>query len=187
MTATFFNCQQNILLEKVFETKPSVGYFFLRNLLWQVWDVSQKFYEKKTSFWTLFLRNNYLVIFALPLLVAKWRRPLGGSSWKLLEITSVRRFLAYCTATGQGVFAMHVLCLFMFMGLLIVISQVTSLDSICDILDSTFLHDILDSIHDRPHTYPTLYMPWFGDCTQACECEVCWWKKCITVAKTKYP
>ena len=28
---------------------------------------------------------------------AKWRRPLGGSSWKLLEFTSVSRFLAYVT------------------------------------------------------------------------------------------
>ena len=28
---------------------------------------------------------------------AKWRRPLGGSSWKLLELTSVSRFLAYVT------------------------------------------------------------------------------------------
>ncbi len=26
MTATFFHCQLNILLEKVFETKASVGY-----------------------------------------------------------------------------------------------------------------------------------------------------------------
>ena len=29
--------------------------------------------------------------------VAKWRGPLGSSSWKLLELTSVSRFLAYVT------------------------------------------------------------------------------------------
>ncbi len=84
-------------LEKVFEIKLSVVYFFLRNSLWQVRDVSQKFSEKKTSFWILFLRKNNLVIFVLPLLAAKWRRLLGGSSWKLLELTSASRFLAYCT------------------------------------------------------------------------------------------
>jgi hypothetical protein len=50
MTDTFLNCQQNIFLERVSETKPSVGYSLLRNSPWQVWGVSQKFSEKKTSF-----------------------------------------------------------------------------------------------------------------------------------------
>ena len=80
-----------------FWEKPSVGYSLLRNSLWQVWGVSQKFSEKKTSFWIMFLRKKFLVICVLPLLGAKWRRPLGGSSWKLLELTRVSRFLAYVT------------------------------------------------------------------------------------------
>jgi hypothetical protein len=71
MTATFLNCQQNIFLEKVSEKRPSVGYSLLRNSPWQAWDVSQKFSEKKKSFWILLLRNKYLVICILPLLRAK--------------------------------------------------------------------------------------------------------------------
>ena len=55
---------------------------------------SEVFWEENI-FWILFLRNKYLVICVPPLLSAKWRRPLGGSSWKLLELTSVSRFLAY--------------------------------------------------------------------------------------------
>ena len=69
----------------------------LRNSLWQVWEVSQKFSGKKTSFWILFLRNKYLVICVLPLLVQSEKDLVGGSSWRLLELTSVSRFLAYVT------------------------------------------------------------------------------------------
>ena len=32
---------------------------------------------------------------------AKWRRPLGGSSWKLIELIGVSRFLAYVTRTHK--------------------------------------------------------------------------------------
>ena len=94
MTDTFLNFQQNIFLKKCSEKKPSVGYSLLRNFPWEIWDVSQKFSEKKTSFGYCFSETN-LVICVLPLLSTKWRRPLGGSSWELLELTSVSRFLAY--------------------------------------------------------------------------------------------
>ena len=57
---------------------------------------SEVFWEE-SIFWILFLRNKDLVICVLPLLSTKWRKSLGGSSWKLLELTSVSRFLAYVT------------------------------------------------------------------------------------------
>ena len=46
----------------------------------------------------MFLRNKYLVILCTSFACAKWRRPLRGSSWKLLELTTVSRFLAYVSA-----------------------------------------------------------------------------------------
>ncbi len=73
-----------------------IGYFSTEELLILVWDVSQKFLRRK-RIWILFLRNKYLTICVLPLLLQSEEGllevPLG--SWKLLELTSVSRFLAY--------------------------------------------------------------------------------------------
>ncbi len=72
------------------------GYFSTEELHILVWDVSPKFSEKK-SFLDIVsqkqVSNDLFTSFA----VAMWRRPLGSSSWKLLELTSVSRFLAYVT------------------------------------------------------------------------------------------
>ncbi len=59
-----------------------IGYFSTEELIILVWNVSQKFSEKKT-YWILFLRNKYLVIFVLPLLLQSeedlWDVPVGSS------------------------------------------------------------------------------------------------------------
>ena len=85
--------------EKVPEKKSSVGYGWIFPY-WEtpilVWDISQKFSEKKTYFGYCFSETNILQ-FVYFLCCCKVKRPLGSSSWKLLELTSVSRFLAYVT------------------------------------------------------------------------------------------
>ncbi len=74
-----------------------LGYFSTEELLILVWDVSQRFSEKKTYLDIVSqkqISNNVCTSFA----VANWRGPLGSSSWTLLEFTSVSRFLAYVIA-----------------------------------------------------------------------------------------
>ncbi len=86
--------------EKVSKKKPSVGY----DWIFHYWGTpytcmgcfSEAFWEENL-FWILFLRNKYLVIWVLPLLLQSEEDLLGSSSWKLLELTSVSRFLAYVT------------------------------------------------------------------------------------------
>ena len=78
------NVTQDISLE---ETMSWV--FFTEKLpLMGMGCFSAVFWEENI-FSILFLRNKYLMIFVL------WRSPLEGSSWKLRELTSVIRFLAY--------------------------------------------------------------------------------------------
>ena len=90
----FHDCQLLLTASRIFSLRrflrwnPWVGYFFLRNSLDRLGCFSDVFWEENIHGW-LFLRNKYPVTFVLPLLLAKWRRPLGSSSWKLLELTSV--------------------------------------------------------------------------------------------------
>ncbi len=74
-----------------------VGYFTTEELSLLVWDVSQKFSEKKT-YLDIVSQKQISCDLSTSFAGAKWRRPLGGSSWKLLELTSVSRFLAYVKA-----------------------------------------------------------------------------------------
>ena len=84
--------------EKVSERKPAVGYSLLRNSC---------SVDRYGMFFSSFLRRKHLLDIisqkhiscdlCTSFACAKQRRPLGGSSWKLLELTSVSRFLAYGT------------------------------------------------------------------------------------------
>jgi len=53
-----------------------------------------------SSVWDL-VRSSMSYDFDTSFACAKWRRPLGGSSWKLIELTSVSRFLAYVSVTRR--------------------------------------------------------------------------------------
>ena len=93
------NCQWNIILRRFLRRIHQldiVGYFTTDELPILVWDVSQKFSEKKT-YLDIVSQKQISCDLSTSFVVAKLRRPLGTSSWKLLELTSVSRFLAYVT------------------------------------------------------------------------------------------
>jgi hypothetical protein len=73
-----------------------VGYFTTEELPILVWDVSQKFSEKKHLL-DIVSQKQISCDLSTSFACAKGGRPLRGSSWKLLELTSVSRFLAYVT------------------------------------------------------------------------------------------
>jgi hypothetical protein len=78
--------------------KVSLGYLRIVRAIGIPWMVDP--WPMSCSIWgrsLAYVRNTYLVILCTSFACAKWRRPLGGSSWKLLELTTVSRFLAYVT------------------------------------------------------------------------------------------
>ena len=83
MTATFFNCQQNIILEEVFEANPSVGYFFLRTPFDRYGMFLRSFLRRKPHFGHCF--SVTIVLWFLYFLCLQqsegdlWEVPVGSS------------------------------------------------------------------------------------------------------------
>ena len=66
----------------------------LRNSLY-LYGMFLRSFLRRIHIWMLFLRNKYLVIWVLPLLLQSEEDLWGTSGKKLLKLTSVSRFLAY--------------------------------------------------------------------------------------------
>ncbi len=81
-------------LRRFLRWNPWVGYFFLTSSLHRYGIILRSFLRRKHLL-DIVSQKQLSSGLCTPLLVAKQRRPLGGSSWKLLELTNVSTFLAY--------------------------------------------------------------------------------------------
>ena len=98
MTASFWNCQWNIILRRFLRRNHQldiVGYFIAEELPIQIWDVSQKFSEKKTYLDIVSqkqISNNLCTSFA----VAKWRGPFGKFQLEAPRAYKCKQILGLC-------------------------------------------------------------------------------------------
>ena len=105
MTWSFLQLSEgSVTLEVFWEGKYLLG-IFAEKLIWQVWAYLKSFLRKK-MFLNIFSQKLTSYDFVLPLCCTKWRRPLGGSRWKFLELQHVSRFLACVTARQRWWYSM---------------------------------------------------------------------------------